>query len=425
METGYSINGLEIRPPREDEFDQIVAIADLGFGEETPREDLEKVSASFPFDRSLCAYDGGRVVGTLGTYSLELTLPGHTALPAGGVTWGGTLPTHRRRGILSALIAGLTQDMVDRGEPLSVLMASEASIYPRFGYGPATSMMSFSVERAHAGLTKASAAGLSDRAAPNGITLLTDPAATEVLPTLYGSMLLDQPGAVTRSAGWWEQYLWDPPRYRLGGTRLYHAVHTGPEDTPDGYVTYRLRESWAVATPQYEVQVVELIAATPRAYRDLWEYILGTDLARTISCNRGRADEPLRRLLADSRRLTVNAVVDDLFVRILDIPRALAARHYAADGELVLELSEAFPVPRTSCYRLVVGAGGVEAVCTPTDRPADICLGVGSLATAYLGGTSFTELAWAGQATAARETALSTADAMFSWGVAPYCCTMF
>src|SRR5512135_2384839 len=102
----FHIDGLEIRAPREDEFHQIVEISDIGFGEETSAEDEEALRRSFPFERALCAYDAGRMVGTLGFYSLELTLPGRQALPAGGGTWGGTLPTHRRRGVLTALFRG-------------------------------------------------------------------------------------------------------------------------------------------------------------------------------------------------------------------------------------------------------------------------------------------------------------------------------
>jgi predicted acetyltransferase len=417
---GAGTAGLEIRPPREEEFHEILEIANLGFGEETSAEDEEGLRSSFPFDRALCAYDAGRVVGTLGVYSLELTLPGRTALPAGGVTWGGTLPTHRRRGILRALMKAHLEDMVRRGEPLSVLLASEASIYRRFGFGPATTVTSFSIDRAYAAFVSP-----VRNAGPRGITLLADVEVAERLASMYEVLRLDQPGAVSRSSGWWTNYLRDPVAERQGATKMYHAVHAGPDGAPDGYVSYRIKERWVVATPMYEAQVVELIAGNPEAYRALWHYVLGTDLCQTISCQKGHADEPLRLLLADSRRLTVNAVADDLYVRLLDIPRALRARSYGAAGEVVLEVSETFPTARTGKFALRAETGRSGATCRATDEPADILLSVDALAAAYLGGATFTNLALAGQATAKTPEAFTVADAMFSWGIAPYCGTMF
>jgi predicted acetyltransferase len=136
-------------------------------------------------------------------------------------------------------------------------------------------------------------------------------------------------------------------------------------------------------------------------------------------------DEPLRWLLADPRRLEVNALADDLYVRLLDIPRALAAREYSIAGELVLEISEPFPVARTGRFRLSTGGIGAGAECRPTNRVPDLVLDVDALGTAYLGGVSFTTLAAAGRIAGASRNALATADAMFSTGIAPYCSTMF
>jgi predicted acetyltransferase len=174
-----------------------------------------------------------------------------------------------------------------------------------------------------------------------------------------------------------------------------------------------------------EVQVIELIARDPDAYRALWEFVLGTDHCQTISCWRGRVDEPLRWLLADPRRLAVNAVADDLYVRLLDIPRALAAREYAAAGELVLEVSEPFPIARNGRFLLSTGGIGAGAECRPTDRAPDLSLDVDALGAAYLGGVSYTTLAAAGRIRGADRKVLASADAMFSTGIAPYCSTMF
>jgi predicted acetyltransferase len=411
---------VEIRAPREEEFREIVALANIAFGEEATEQDESAFRQAFPFDRALCAFDGGRLVGSLAVLSLELTLPGRTALPAGGATWGATLPTHRRRGILRSLFEAQLNDMMDRGDPLSVLLASEATLYRRYGYGPASSIMSFSIDRAYARFSAASENGRPER-----IAFVAGVEAAGRLAGVYEAYRLQQPGAVSRSPGWWASYLWDPLMERQGATGMYHAVHTDREGVADGYVTYRVREQWAASTPMGEVQIIELIARDPDAYRALWEFVLGTDLCQTVSCWRGRVDEPLRWLLADSRRLNVNAVADDLYVRLLDIPRALAGREYAAAGELTIEVSEPFPVARTGRFLLKAGGIGAGAECRPADRAPDLSLDVDALGAAYLGGVSFTTLAAAGRIAGADRKTLAVADALFSTGIAPYCSTMF
>ncbi len=131
----------------------------------------------------------------------------------------------------------------------------------------------------------------------------------------------------------------------------------------------------------------------------------------------------------------MNAVSDDLYVRLLDIPRALTARTYSAPGEVVFEVVEAFPAPRTGRYLLTTGAGTGEAEargaeagradCRPTDRRVDISLDVATLGAAFLGGVSFTDLAMAGRLDCADPRMLAMADAMFSTGIAPFCSTQF
>jgi predicted acetyltransferase len=206
---------------------------------------------------------------------------------------------------------------------------------------------------------------------------------------------------------------------------MYHAVRTGPGGVDDGYVSYRIKEQWLASTPMNEVLVIDLAAGNPDAYQALWRYIVGTDLCHTISYGRARVDEPLRWLLADSRRIAVNAVSDDLYLRLLDIPRALTARAYAAPGELVLEVSESFLAARTGRYLLTAGGSPDGADCRLTDRPPDISLDVATLGATYLGGVSFTNLAAAGRLDCTDPRTLTTADAMFSTDIAPFCSTQF
>ncbi len=351
-------DGIEIRPIGEDEFAAVLEVSRAAFGEEYAPEDAAAWQPGFTFERSLGAYERGRLVATSGVLSLELTVPGGLAVPMGGLTWVSTLPTHRRRGLLTRLVTAQTADMVARGECLSGLGASEGVIYGRFDYGPATSVMSFAVERAHSAFAPA-----VDSSAPGYLSMLAPDEAATALPAIYEALRLRTPGTVTRSPGFWHAYLADPPIERAGASRMLHVTHQDAAGAADGYVSYRVNEEFKGALAHNAVSVVELAARDTGAYTALWRYLLDTDLCRTVSCPRGRVDEPLRWLLQDPRRFTVDELYDFLWLRLLDVPRALAARRYAAAGRLILEVTETFPVPSTKRYALRHESAEAAAEC--------------------------------------------------------------
>jgi predicted acetyltransferase len=423
------MDSIAIRPIREDEFPDVLRVASVAFGEEYSEDDGKTCGQAFPFERSLAAFDNGKMVATSGILSLEITLPGNVAVPMGGVTWIATLPTHRRRGLLRRLMTGLFADMVERGEMISALGASEANIYGRFGYAPATHFTSFSVERPYATF-----ASPVDHANTGRITLLDSGEAAAQLPAIYEKCRLGQPGAVTRPPSWWSEHLHDPSYKRQGAGGMFHCKHETAPGTADGYVSYRIKEDWAGVTPANEVRLVELVAGDPRVYRALWDYLLGTDLSQKLTCWRGRVNEPLRWLLADPRRFKVDAQADFLWLRLLDVPRALAARAYGSAGELVFEVTDTFPTPTTSRYALraepatAAGTGPAtapNAECARTTSAPDLALEIDALAAAYLGGVTFATLAAAGRVRELRAGAIARADALFRADSAPFCMTEF
>ncbi len=410
---------IEIRPLREEEFRSAVFVACAAFGEDATEEDEKVYRMAFPLERALCAFEDGRMVGTSTVLPMELTLPGGSTMPTGGLTWIAVLPTHRRRGILRQLVAAQLGEMADHGEALSALLASEGNIYGRFGYGPATSVVSFSVEQAYGGLV----IPVED---PGRVVLLGADEAAGQLPLIYECLRSIQPGAVSRSEGWWAEYLYDPPRHREGGSGMFHAKHETVPGIADGYVSYRVKDEWEGALPLSSALVVELVADDPLVYRALWDFVLNTDLCRTISFSRGRVDEPLRWLLADPRRFRVDALADYLWLRLLDVPRALAARTYGSPGPLVLEVTGTFPTASADRFVLDVDqVGGGRAECAPTTAPPDLSIGLESLGAVYLGGVSLTELAIGGRVRELTTGAVEHADAMFKTSRAPYCVTMF
>jgi predicted acetyltransferase len=216
--------------------------------------------------------------------------------------------------------------------------------------------------------------------------------------------------------------------HRDDAGEMFHAIHEDATGAQDGYISYRIKLAWTSVVPQRELEVVELIALDARAYRDLWGYCLGVDLVDTISFRRGQVDEPLRWLLADARTFQVRGLSDYLWARLLDVPRALAARDYLSPGDLVFELRDDFLPDNSGRYRLHVEAGRGEvgpADCGTDSTDPALALSVADLGAAYLGGVSFRTLAVAGRVKELRPGAVALADSMFAVEASPYCVTMF
>jgi predicted acetyltransferase len=131
----------------------------------------------------------------------------------------------------------------------------------------------------------------------------------------------------------------------------------------------------------------------------------------------------VRWLLPDARAFTTDQTVDFLWLRLLDVPAALSARRYAIAGELVLEVVDETAVSVAGRYRL--SADGSDAVCEPTDAPADLTVAQTALASAYLGGVSLSEQRIAGTVAECTAGALQRADAMFATALSPVNLTGF
>ncbi len=145
----------EVRPASWDDFDAYFAAMGGPFAFTLPPEGdkreqfRQRVRAYAPFERNQIAEDAGQVVGTLGVFDLDLTVPGGSMICAG--TTGVTVSaTHRRRGVLRALMTAHLDEAIDHGDPIAALWASESSIYDRFGFGVAARELHLTVDRNHA-----------------------------------------------------------------------------------------------------------------------------------------------------------------------------------------------------------------------------------------------------------------------------------
>jgi predicted acetyltransferase len=147
--------------------------------------------------------------------------------------------------------------------------------------------------------------------------------------------------------------------------------------------------------------------------------MLDTDLVKTVAVWSRPIDEPLPHMLADTRRLQTKAVSDNMWVRLVDVPVALATRRYASPGRLVLDVRDPFCPWNTGRYAFEGGHDG--ATCTPTSEEPDLVMSSTELAALYLGGHRASTLAHAGRIDEERAGALDRADLVFLGSPAPFC----
>jgi predicted acetyltransferase len=418
-----------IRPIEESELDGFLTVDEHAFhGSPLSDGDRRLVLERFEFDRSLAAFDGPAQVGVTMCHSFQLSVPGGDVLPAAGVTFVAVLPTHRRRGILNSLMRRQLADVRDRGESLAFLWASESVIYSRYGYGRASWAHNFMLKRGEGTLTRAAAAAVSPERSGVRLRLAEPQSVLPEMAKVYDAVLPSRPGFFARSDAWWRRLTYDRPAER-GGSSPLRCVLAEDDHGPRGYVLYSAKDTWSDFLPENVLTVRELMATDPAASGALYTDLLSRDLTTEFRLPMRPVDDPLLYQLADPRR-TRATVLDTLWVRLIDVPRALAGRRYASPVDVVIEVRDELLPANAGRWRLTTArdgdAGqGLTALCEPATGAADLALDVTDLGAAYLGGTRLGALAGAGLVTEQRPGAVRALTAALAWDPAPWCPMVF
>ncbi len=380
------------------------------FGGPIPPPDAIRFTPFVEPGRAFTARDDGRVVGGCASFPFELTVPGGT-VRAAGVTTVGVYPTHRRRGILRAMMRAQLDDVIRRGEPVAALWASEDTIYGRFGYGMAS--VSGDIE-----VPKSSIAFAHPFESRGTFRLVDEDEAMATFAQVYDRVRPQQPGMLARSPEWWRhRRLADPEHRRMGGGELNRVLLT-LDGRPAGYGLYRIFQRFEAGGSVGHLQVLEALGDGAEATREIWRYLLDVDWVPRIKATLLPIDHPLWMLLARPREMGFR-VHDGLWIRLLDLSVALAARRLADADPVVIEVADAFCPANAGRWR--VGPGGAER----TTAAAELTCDVTALGSVYLGGFTFRRLARAGRVAELRAGAAARADAVFTADVAPWCPEIF
>jgi predicted acetyltransferase len=389
-------------------------------------EHSARVSASFATeDRVLTgaylagppvhAWDAERPVATYATFVKSMNVGGGNPLDVQLIADVTVRATHRRRGLLRAIISADLRQAAASGVAVAALRASEATIYERFGFGPA-------VLARHVELD--TGAGFALHRRPAGHVEVTDPATMlTVSPQVFDRFHRQTTGSITRQAFYPSKIagIWAEDRpLRDPSTRA--ALHYDPSDRIDGYVTYRFVER---SGGPGAIEVTDLVFDSHDAYLGLWEYLASIDLVAVVGYRQAPVTDPLPWAIKDRRGFRVVGEEDAVWLRVLDPVAALRARGYGADGEVRIAVLD----PLRICggvYHLVVRGGRASVTVAPSDdAPSDVSMDVSSFGSLYLGGVSARVLAAAGRITARSDAARDELDALMSQDAVPHCITQF
>ncbi len=405
---------IQLRTCREDEIAPFIRACEAAFGMDVKEDSLERMVRYMEPDRSLAAWDNGTIVGTAGAYSITMPIPGGE-IPVAGVTMVGVLPSHRRQGLLTRMMTSQLEDIHARGESVAALWASEASIYQRFGYGPAS--LSLKIE-----LGRDRARWLHEPTTPLVARLLTLEEAIKEFPSIYDEARSDVPGMISRSETWWVNHrLADPKEDRDGGGPMFRVL-IEHEGRPAAYALYRITHKWEETVAGGVLEVIEAVSTSPGSNKDLWRFIFGVDLIAKIRSWFQPVDSPLLLQLQEVNRLSAG-LHDGLWLRIVDIGSALAARSYDGDGTLVVSVADPMCPWNEGVWAIEAAEGRAEV--SRTDHEPMLALRIEDLGSVYLGAFTFNELHRAGRVEQLSTGSLDLADRLFRTSRKPWCPEIF
>jgi predicted acetyltransferase len=408
-------NGLEYRVIDTGDaavFDPYLQAEMRGFlaGEQSD-EQLGGARDGLAFRRFVGVYDPDSLdvaqpVGTVNSWVTDLALPGGRGIPMWAISGVTVAPTHRRKGIARAMLEGELRTAAGAGVAIAGLTVSEATIYGRFGFSPATYATEWSIETKRA-------AWVGPR--PEGrLDFIDRTRLRDRLAELHGRVRTSRPGEIEAWPGLWRRMAGLAPGQE-GGGKVRAVRYADAGGTTRGIAVYRLSDEGTDFT-KHELELHYLLSETPDAYAALWRFALEHDLVSTVKAPLRSVDEPVRWMIADQRGAKVETG-EHGWLRILDVPTVLTARTYAAAGSSVLRVTD--PLGFTEgTWRLSIDDSGHAEVTASAD-PADVTLTVNGLSSILLGGVRAVTLRSAGIIDADEAIAVAL-DATFSSPETPY-----
>jgi predicted acetyltransferase len=398
-----------------------------GFHEITPTENTLEVQVDdINTDRVTGVWDPTSAdpetpVATVRSWKMGLTVPGGAALPSWAISSVTVSPTHRRQGIARAMLTAELRTAVRLGLPVAMLTVSEATIYGRYGFGPSVRQSSYLVETPRARWIGPTPAGRVQFVSPE--SLLADG------PAVFERTRERSPGEVDRREIWWKRALGLLPNEPEAHKRGIRAVRYDDADGAiAGFALYEIALQ-NVSSPG-RLKLVDLVAATDDAYAALWRFVVEMDMVNEVEAPLRSVSEPVAWQVSDHRAVRKTGERDHLWLRILDVPVALAARRYAAPGDYLLDVTDDLGFAHGRFLLTVSGDGSgnareLDGVENAPAGAVEVALSAADLASLYLGGTSAVDLTRAGRILELTPDAAARLDTALRSAYAPHLSTWF
>ncbi len=367
--------------------------------------------------------DPGSYPGIYGAYPLLLSVPGGPTPPRlveiAGLTWVGVHPDHRRRGVLSAMM----RDHLDRarveGYAVSALHASEQAIYGRYGYGIALTETEVALGRG----TTLTAPHLDEAAAAvrTRTVTITEPGLAERMRACDLTVARTEPGTLILTEGFYRRVAQLTPA-QLRDQEPPRVLFAQRDGVDVGQAVFRRKHKWERGQPNGSL-TVRYLAGDPAVRLALLRRLLDFDLVGEVTIEVVGVDDPLWSWLSGPRSVTNSFVCDNVWIRLIDLPAALAMRGYEGSCDLVVEVTDELLPDNAGRWRLVVRGG--EATATRTTDPAEVGLHVTDLGAAWLGAINLVARHRAGVLAEHRPDAVVELDRALRTALAPAPCAIF
>jgi predicted acetyltransferase len=395
---------IEIRTATEDDWAAMCHADGRAFGFVFTEEMRNERRPLMDLSRFRLAFDRTDIVGVAGSFALDVTMPGGTCVPAGGLTWVGVAATHRRQGVLTELITACHDDMVERGEPVALLHASESGIYERFGYGVANVERDIEIDVRRTALRE------EFRVAPGSVRYVDGDAAHKHIVEVWERFRRCRSGELSRSAAWHEFLRRDREKEDEGWSAAMHLAHK------DGFASYRIKSYWDGGFPNNSMDVVDFAAITDEAHVALWQVLLSVDLVSTIERRFFPTDDPLPYLLTNPRVVRTTFLSDGVWAKPLDVSTLFGSRTYGTSDRFIVEVDG-----KRWSFEGSPEGGEVKAV---RSKP-DLVMQTSALGALVFGGIRPSALAAGRRLTARNDDVLRRADRFFLGDRDPVSTTMF
>jgi len=405
-------------------FDRWLQAAYRGFHFDafTP-EQLAQYREGFGPTRALGVWDSTTAepehpIATVASWRSPVTVGDARSVEAWAISLVSVAATHRRRGVARALLEGELRAAHAAGIPLAMLTVSEATIYGRWGFGPAAYTADYRID----------ARGLTVTAPlPSGRVHRVSTAALRPLaPELTRRAHQRESGEVPFDTQQFDRMFALAARTASHAPKLRAARYDDEHGEPQGFVLYSVAENEADFA-DHTLTVEYLCAATGDAYVALWHYVLDQDLVTTVLAHLRPVDEPLPWLVSNPRAVQTVARREHLWLRVLDVPAALTARRYAAADRVLLRVIDPLGFA-DGAWMLATGSDGAATVTAHAGDPdgsAVLDLGVEALGALMLGGTPVEALRVAGRLVEGSPGSAARLEAFLHVPRAPWLSTWF